>query len=73
MKNAFLIAALLFAFTAPAVAAEPAAAKTRAETRAEQAALAELLSARLKAALNGEAYVLDKTCDDNDCSISIRP
>jgi len=73
MKHALLIAVLLFACAAPAVAAEPSAARTRAEVRAERAALAELLSARLKAALQGEAYVLDKSCDDRDCSISIRP
>jgi hypothetical protein len=73
MKHALLIAALLFVCAAPAVAAEPSAIKTRAEVRAERAALAELISARLKAALQGEVYVLDKTCDDSDCSISIRP
>jgi hypothetical protein len=73
MKHALLIAVLLFACAAPAVAAEPSAVKTRSEARAERAALAELISARLKAALQGEAYVLDKSCDDTDCSISIRP
>lgn len=74
MKHALLIAALLFAATAPALADSKAVSKTRAEIRAEKAALAELLSARVKAALQGEHYVLDKTCDDKTgCTISIRP
>jgi hypothetical protein len=72
MKHALLIAVLLFACAAPA-GAEPSAVKTRAEMRAERAALAELISARLKAALQGEAYVLDKSCDGIDCNLSIRP
>lgn len=44
------------------------------QARAEKAALAELLSARIKSALEGEAYTLDKSCDaEAECTISIRP
>lgn len=75
MKYALLIAVLLFASAAPALAQGNVATKSRAaQAQAEKAALAELISARLKAALQGEAYVLDKTCDAQaDCTISIRP
>lgn len=70
MKNALLTAVMLVLLSAPAVAADVVAANA---AQAERAALAELISARLKAALQGEAYTLDKSCDDTDCSISIRP
>ncbi len=73
MKTALLTAFMIFALAAPAAAAEVLVSPPRADARAEQAALAELISARLKAALQGETYSLDKTCDDTDCSISIRP
>lgn len=70
MKNALLTAVMLVLLSAPAAAADVVAANA---AQAERAALAELISARLKAALQGEAYTLDKSCDDTDCSISIRP
>lgn len=75
MKNALLTIGMLLTLAAPAAAAEKPvhAAKTAALRQAEKAALAELLSARLKAALQGEAYTLDKTCDQAGCAISIRP
>lgn len=70
MKNALLTAVMLVLLSAPAAAADVVAVNA---AQAERAALAELISARLKAALQGEAYTLDKSCDDTDCSISIRP
>lgn len=70
MKNALLTAVMLVLLSAPAAAADVISAK---DAQAERAALAELISARLKAALQGEAYTLDKSCDETDCSISIRP
>lgn len=70
MKNALLTAVMLVLLSAPAGAADVVAVNA---AQAERAALAELISARLKAALQGEAYTLDKSCDDTDCSISIRP
>lgn len=73
MKIALLTAFMVFSLAAPAAAADVLVSQARAEARAEQAALAELISARLKAALQGETYSLDKTCDDTDCSISIHP
>lgn len=73
MKNTVLIAVLTVLLVSPAVAAE-IRPDAKASARAEQAALAELLSARIKSALQGEAYTLDKTCDDTTgCTLSIRP
>lgn len=50
-----------------------AAVPALAETPAERHAMAELISARIKSALAGEAYTLDqKTCNTADCTVSIR-
>jgi len=72
MKNGFLTVLFVMMLATPAVA--DTAAGTLSASRAEKAALAELLSARIKAALQGEEYRLDKSCDsEDDCTISIRP
>jgi|GEM_PF-1321235 len=79
MKNGLLTVLCVMMLAAPAAVlpaasavAEPAG--TLSPTRAEKAALAELLAARIKAALQGEEYRLDKSCDsEDDCTISIRP
>lgn len=72
MKNSLLTALFVLMLAAPAAA--DVAPSSLSQTASEKAALAELLSARIKAALNGEEYALDKTCDsEGDCTISIRP
>lgn len=80
MKNSLLTVLCVMMLAAPATALFAASAVADAaptvlsQTRAEKAALAELLSARIKAALDGEEYRLDKSCDsEDDCTISIRP
>lgn len=73
MKNSLLTALFVMMLAAPAAAAEVVPASL-SQTPSQKAALAELLSARIKAALKGEEYVLDKACDsEGDCTISIRP
>lgn len=73
MKNSLLTALFVMMLAAPAAAAEIVPASL-SPTASEKAALAELLSARIKAALKGEEYALDKACDsEGDCTISIRP
>jgi len=72
MKQGLLTAALILMFASPVLA--DVASVSVDQARAEKAALAELLSARIKSALEGEAYTLDKTCDAQaECTISIRP
>lgn len=72
MKQGLLTAALIFMFASPVLADVNSMSVDQA--RAEKAALAELLSARIKSALEGEAYTLDKSCDaEAGCIISIRP
>lgn len=72
MKNTVLTALFVLMLAAPVAAdVRPSALSP---SSSEKAALAELLSARIKAALKGEEYSLDKTCDsEGDCTISIRP
>jgi hypothetical protein len=39
--------------------------------RAEQQALAEKISARLKAGLEGQAYSLEQSCDEQNCTVTL--
>jgi hypothetical protein len=72
MKQGLLTAGLILMFASPVLADVNSMSVDQA--RAEKAALAELLSARIKSALEGEAYTLDKSCDaEAECTISIRP
>ncbi len=72
MKNSLLTVLCVMMLAAPAFA-ETAPAKL-SPSSGEKAALVELLSARIKASLEGEEYRLDKSCDsEGDCTISIRP
>lgn len=80
MKNSLLTVLFVMMLAAPATImfAAPAVAGTApaafSQNKGEKAALAELLTARIKAALEGEEYRLDKSCDsEDDCTISIRP
>ena len=74
MKNSLLTALFVLMLAAPAAAEVVIVPSSLSQTSSEKAALAELLSARIKAALNGEEYTLDKACDsEGDCTISIRP
>lgn len=71
MKHIALIAlALLVA--SPSQAEEPVRdAKVKiAKTTSEQRALTELLSARIRSALEGEPYTLDLSCKGKDCEVS---
>lgn len=80
MKTSLLTVLFVMMLAAPAimVSAVPAMADAApaafSHDKSEKAALAELLTARIKAALQGEEYRLDKSCDsEDDCTISIRP
>lgn len=71
MKHIAIIAlALLIA--SPAQAEEPVRdAKVKiAKTTSEQRALTELLSARIRSALEGEPYTLDLSCKGKECEVS---
>lgn len=71
MKHIALIAfALLIA--APAQAEEPVRdVKVKiAKTTSEQRVLTEILSARIRSALQGEPYTLDLSCKGKDCEVS---
>lgn len=59
--------AVLMALALPA-AAGPAV--TLAKSTPEQRATAELVSARIRAGLDGEPYRLDKPCEQEDCTVS---
>lgn len=72
MKTSLLTVLFVMMLAAPATANTAPAALS--QNKSEKAALAELLTARIKAALEGEEYRLDKSCDsEDDCTISIRP
>jgi len=72
MKYSFLTVLFVMMLAVPAMA--DTVPVSLSQTKSEKAALAELLSARIKAALEGEEYRLDKTCDSSDdCALSIRP
>jgi hypothetical protein len=71
MKHLILlagIAALTCAMT-PAARADQAA-PALAKSTAEQHALAEAISARVRSALDGEPYDLDKSCNGAPCTVS---
>lgn len=72
MKHSFLTVLFVMMLAAPVQA--DTVPVSLSQTKSEKAALAELLTARIKAALEGEEYRLDKSCDsEDDCTISIRP
>lgn len=66
--------AVLLMLAAPALAAEPASGPASGEdvkiarTTAQQRALTEILSARIRSALDGEAYAI--SCKGKDCGVS---
>jgi hypothetical protein len=64
---------ILLALALPAVAGPAQPKVVIAKSTAEQRAMAELVSARIRAALDGEAYALDKPCDGSSCTVSSRP
>lgn len=71
MKN---IIALIFIalLSAPAIAAPQNLPSVPEKSRAEQQALAEFVTARLKAALDGEAYTIDGACPaQKDCVVTL--
>jgi hypothetical protein len=60
--------AVLMALALPAAAAQQV---VLAKTSSEQRAVTEIVSARIRAALDGEPYMLDKPCEQ-DCTVSSR-
>lgn len=71
MKN-FIALIFIVLFSVPALAAPKNMPSVPEKTRAEQQALAEFVTARLKAALEGEAYTFDTACPaQKDCVITL--
>lgn len=71
MKHIVIIA-LAVLIASPAQAEEPVrdAQVKIAKTTSEQRALTELLSARIRSALEGEPYTLDLSCKGKECEVS---
>ncbi|MDE1153404.1 MAG: hypothetical protein PW788_12780 [Micavibrio sp.] len=64
----YAVAITLFLLAAPAFADAPQARTVVASSSSDQRAAAELISARIRSALQGEPYSLDRSsCTTQDC------